>query len=67
MTDISGFGFPNDVEFARYLVQEIGVAVVPGSSFYSNPAAGSRQVRFAFCKTDATLDEAVRRLLKLKK
>jgi aminotransferase len=66
MTDISGFGFANDVEFARYLVQEIGVAVVPGSSFYSDPTSGSQQVRFAFCKTDATLDEAARRLCKLR-
>ena len=65
MTDISGFGFPNDVEFARYLVERIGVAVVPGSSFYSDPASGSQQVRFAFCKTDATLDETARRLKKL--
>ncbi len=66
MTDISGFGFPNDVEFARYLLEEIGVAGVPGSSFYSHPALGAQQVRFAFCKTDATLDEAARRLQKLK-
>ncbi len=67
MTDISGFGFPDDLEFTRYLVEEVGVAVVPGSSFYSDPAAGSQQVRFAFCKTDATLDEAARRLMKLKR
>ncbi len=66
MTDISGFGFTNDVEFTRHLVKEIGVAVVPGSSFYSHPSSGSRQVRFTFCKTDATLDEAARRLRKLK-
>lgn len=66
MTDISGFGFANDVEFTRHLVKEIGVAVVPGSSFYSHPSSGSRQVRFTFCKTDATLDEAARRLRKLK-
>ncbi len=65
MTDISAFGFPNDVEFARYLVKEIGVAVVPGSSFYSHPADGAQQVRFTFCKTDTTLDEAARRLQKL--
>ncbi len=65
MTDISGFAFPNDVEFAQYLVREIGVAVVPGSSFYSAAAAGSQQVRFCFSKTDATLDEAARRLGKL--
>jgi aminotransferase len=65
MADISGFGFADDRAFTRHLVEQVGVAVVPGSSFYSRPAAGSRQVRFAFCKTDATLDEAARRLRKL--
>jgi aminotransferase len=65
MTDISAFGFANDVEFARHLVRDIGVAVVPGSSFYSNPSSGGSQVRFAFCKSDATLDEAFARLSKL--
>ena len=65
MTDISAFGFPNDVAFVQHLIREIGVAAVPGSSFYSDPAAGSQQVRFAFCKSDATLDEAARRLSKL--
>ena len=67
MTDISEFGFPNDIEFTRYLIREIGVAVVPGSSFYSDPAAGSRQVRFCYCKSDTTLLEAARRLAKLKR
>jgi len=66
MTDIGGFDFRDDVSFARHLVKEIGVASVPGSSFYSRPELGARQVRFAFCKTDATLDEAARRLLKLR-
>jgi aminotransferase len=42
------------------------VAVVPGSSFYHEPADGRRQVRFAFCKKEATFDEAERRLAKLK-
>ncbi|MBI4462606.1 MAG: aminotransferase class I/II-fold pyridoxal phosphate-dependent enzyme, partial [Acidobacteria bacterium] len=63
MTDISAFpGFRDDLEFTHYLVKEVGVAVVPGSSFYNDPADGRRQVRFAFCKRDATLDEAARRL-----
>jgi aminotransferase len=66
MADISAFGFPNDVEFARYLVQEIGVGVVPGSSFYRDRVSGAQQVRFTFCKKDATLDEALRRLEKLR-
>jgi aspartate/methionine/tyrosine aminotransferase len=67
MTGISAFGFANDLEFTRYLVKEIGVAAVPGSSFYRDPKDGAQQVRFAFCKKDATLDEAANRLLKLKK
>src|SRR5271157_2128196 len=66
MTDISRFGFSDDLEFTRHLVKDIGVAVVPGSSFYSDPSSGRQQVRFTFCKTDATLDEAARRLQKLR-
>jgi aminotransferase len=66
MTDISAFGFRDDVEFVKHLVTKIGVAAVPGSSFYSDPSAGSQQVRFAFCKQDSTLDEAERRLKKLR-
>ena len=65
MPDISAFGFANDVEFAAYLVKEIGIACVPGSSFYKHPKDGSQQVRFAFCKKPETLDEAARRLEKL--
>jgi aspartate/methionine/tyrosine aminotransferase len=65
MTDISAFGFDDDVAFTKYLVKEIGVAAVPGSSFYNDPRDGAKQVRFAFCKRDATLDEAGRRLRKL--
>ena len=48
MTDISAFGFKDDVEFTRHLIREIGVACVPGSSFYSDPALGAQQVRFCF-------------------
>ena len=65
MTEIDGLGWEDDVAFARHLVEEVGVAVVPGSSFYRDPADGRRQVRFAFCKKDATLDEAERRLARL--
>jgi len=66
MTDIGGFGFANDVQFAAHLVKDIGVACVPGSSFYKHPKDGSQQVRFAFCKKPETLDEAARRLEKLR-
>jgi aspartate/methionine/tyrosine aminotransferase len=75
MTDISRFGFPaedprfasatKDVAFAKYLVEEIGVACVPGSSFYNDPAHGASQVRFTFCKKEATLAAAEARFSKL--
>jgi len=65
MTDIRRFGFSDDIAFTQHLVREIGVAAVPGSSFYRHPIDGAQQVRFAFCKRDETLDEAARRLKKL--
>jgi aminotransferase len=64
MTDIGGFGFADDVEFARYLVKDVGVAAVPGSSFYKT-GAGRTKLRFCFCKKDETLQEADRRMAKL--
>ena len=65
MTDISAFGFADDAEFARYLVKDIGVAAVPGSSFYKTPGTGRTKVRFCFCKKDETLAEADRRMERL--
>jgi len=65
MTDISAFGFPDDVAFAQYLVKEIGVAAVPGSSFYRNPADGRTHLRFTFCKKESTFQAAAERLSKL--
>lgn len=62
MTDVSAFGYENDLAFAKHLVADVGVATVPGSSFYKDPRDGSQQVRFAFCKKDETLLEAGRRL-----
>ena len=66
MTDISNFGCSDDVEFTRHLIRDIGVACVPGSSFYSVPERGSQQVRFCFCKKDETLNLAAERLTKLR-
>jgi aspartate/methionine/tyrosine aminotransferase len=76
MTDISRFDFPyddarfaspsRDVAFAKYLVQEIGVACVPGSSFYNDAQDGGAQVRFTFCKQESTLAAAESRFAKLR-
>ena len=66
MTDISGFGHPDDVSFARHLVSEVGVAAVPGSSFYSDPASGRQRLRFHFARRRDTLEAAVERLGRLK-
>jgi N-succinyldiaminopimelate aminotransferase len=66
MVDISELNFPDDVAFCCYLTTEIGVAAIPPSAFYFNPADGAKLARFAFCKTRPTLEEAARRLQKLK-
>jgi aminotransferase len=66
MTDISAFKFPDDIAFTQHLIKDIGVAAVPGSSFYHHPRDGAKQVRFAFCKRDQTLDEAATRLKRLR-
>jgi len=65
MTDIGAFGFDDDVEFTRYLIKDVGVAGVPGSSFYKNSQNGKTKLRFCYCKRDETILEADRRLAKL--
>ncbi|MBC7925143.1 MAG: aminotransferase class I/II-fold pyridoxal phosphate-dependent enzyme [Bryobacteraceae bacterium] len=65
LSDISSFGFPDDVAFARHLIERAGVAVVPGSSFFSQGGRGNQIVRFCFCKKEETLREAGERLLRL--
>jgi aminotransferase len=64
--DISKYGFKNDVAFTEFLVKEIGVADVPGSSFFRPGELGSKYVRFCFAKKPETLQAAKERLLKLK-
>ena len=65
MVDVAKFGFSSDTEFALHLVKDIGVATVPGSSFYSDPASAPQTVRFCFSKRTETLQEADRRLAAL--
>jgi aminotransferase len=66
MTDVARFGFPDDVAFARHLVTDVGVAAVPGSSFYRDPASGRTKLRFCFCKKEETFAAAETRLQRLK-
>ena len=65
MCDASGLGFPDDVALARHLVEDIGIAAVPGSSFFSDPASGSQLIRFCFAKRAETLSAAAERLREL--
>ena len=67
MADISGFGFADDIAFTKHLIREIGVAVVPGSSFYHSAELGAQSVRFCFCKKDETLEAAAANLEKLRR
>lgn len=62
LCDITPFGFDDDTEFARWLVATVGVAGVPGSSFYSRPELGRHLIRFTFCKTHDVLAAAGERL-----
>ena len=66
MADFSDLSDLPDDEFARWLTAEHGVATVPGSSFYSRPELGRRYVRFAFCKTEDMLQQAVERLQRVR-
>ena len=62
MVDISDLGRGNDIEFCRWLVEQIGVAAIPAGPFYADPTDGQNLVRFAFCKSWPILEEAARRL-----
>jgi len=62
--DISEFGFQDDVAFAEWLAREVGVAGVPGSSFFREPV--NHLIRFHFAKRLETLRDAGARLLGLR-
>jgi aminotransferase len=66
MTDIAALGFEDDAVAARRLTAEIGVASVPGSSFYSRPDLGRTKLRFSFCKRLETLRAAGERLARIR-
>ena len=66
MTDITDFGFPDDTAFAHWLVKEIGVGGVPGSSFYSRSHLGRTKFRFMFSMADDILTEAGERLMQIR-
>lgn len=55
-------GLKDDIELCTWLPQHAGVAAIPPSAFYNDPANGADFVRFAFCKQHATIDEAIKRL-----
>ena len=62
MTDIRALTDEDDTAFAMRLIREVGVAAVPGSSFYSRPELGRTKLRFAFPKRLETLQLAAGRL-----
>ena len=65
--DFSKLSKKGDVEFAKWMIEEVGVATVPGSSFYHDKKHGKRFVRFAFCKKFETMKRAADRLAELPK
>lgn len=67
LADHTRFGCADDVAFCTHLIETAGVAAIPPSAFYHDPADGRKLVRFAFCKTEKTLQEALRRLEAIKR
>ncbi|MFQ5690627.1 MAG: pyridoxal phosphate-dependent aminotransferase [Gemmatimonadota bacterium] len=63
LADFTGLSDLPDDRFSRWLTAQVGVAPVPGSSFFHRPDSGRRLVRFAFCKTEEVLREAGTRLV----
>lgn len=65
MADVSGLGFADDVSFCRWLTSEVGVAALPPSAFYADPARAPLLARFCFAKQPATIAQAAERLQRL--
>lgn len=66
MADLKPLGIDDDTEFVRWLIREIGVAAVPGSSFYQPRELGQHYARFMFAKKEETLHQAGQRLLRIR-
>ena len=66
MADHSGFGLGDDVAFVSHLIDSVGVAAIPPSAFYHDKSEAKNLVRFAFCKDEETLREAIGRLRRLR-
>ena len=62
LADHTPFGLGDDVAFCRHLIEHVGVAAIPPSAFYHDPADGRSLVRFAFCQKEQTLHEALERM-----
>ncbi len=62
MADIRDLGFSDDISLVRHLIEKVGVAAVPGSSFFEDPRHGAKLIRFCFCKKFETLEKAGNRL-----
>lgn len=67
MAGFSSFGFNDDRQFAYHMAEKAGVVAIPPSVFYNNPADGRELVRFAFCKDESMLAQAIERLGSLTK
>ena len=65
MAGIEQLGFADDVSLVRHLIEKVGIAAVPGSSFFADPRDGIKLIRFCFCKKYETLQEAGNRLQSL--
>lgn len=66
LADIAPLGFPDDAAFCRFLAAEIGVAAIPPSAFYADPARAPQLARFCFAKRPETIAAAAERLLRLR-
>jgi aspartate/methionine/tyrosine aminotransferase len=64
LVDISPFSYPDDMHFCRWMAKEIGVAAIPGSSFFDEPV--QNLIRLSFAKSEPVLTDAVQRLQRLK-